>query len=138
MHTLTTDDLLAKHKQFHALPLIQKRKIKLNAWHRGFLEMASYQLKSTHKVRNEEVADPETDIKYPNQSESFIINHEHLEGPSDATREELENRFLQGPNQWPQEGSVPGFRHAVLKYYDAVQKAYLNSTPFPNRGSLEG
>jgi len=72
---------MSSHADFHAQPITEKRKIALNAWHRGFLEMSSYQLKSTHKTRGVAVADAEKEIQYPNQSESFIINHEHLEDP---------------------------------------------------------
>ena len=120
--------VMAQHKAFHAMPLSEKRKIELNSWHRGYLPMASYQLKSTHKNRGEVVAHPESEIKKPNQSESFIINHEHLEGPADATDAELAGRFLQGPNQWPQEGSLPGFRDDVLNYYEALKPVAMLMT----------
>eukprot|EP00475_Leptophrys_vorax_P022118 TRINITY_DN3006_c0_g1_i3.p2 TRINITY_DN3006_c0_g1~~TRINITY_DN3006_c0_g1_i3.p2 ORF type:complete len:275 (+),score=74.86 TRINITY_DN3006_c0_g1_i3:1474-2298(+) len=82
--------------------------------------MASYQLKS--ESTTEGVGFIKKDqIKAPNQSESFIINHEHLEGPHDAPEDQLINRFLQGPNQWPDPVLLPNFRKVVLQYYDKMK-----------------
>lgn len=49
---------------------------------------------------------------FADQKEGFMI------GPElpDATR------FLQGPNQWPPEDAVPGFRETFMQYLNAVHQ----------------
>lgn len=113
------DQAFAQHRRFHALPFAEKNKIRLNQWHRGYLPLASYQVKRESKSKGVLVDDTQIAVKAPNQSESFIINHEHLEGPSDATKEELYDRYLQGPNLWPH--GMPDFRDAVLAYYHELE-----------------
>jgi isopenicillin N synthase-like dioxygenase len=120
------DQVFAQHRRFHALPLEEKNKIRLNQWHRGYLPLASYQVKSESKSKGVLVEDTQAVVKAPNQSESFIINHEDFEGPLDLKEEELYNRYLQGPNQWPH--GMPNFREAVLAYYDELKKLALELT----------
>ncbi|CAF1338666.1 unnamed protein product [Didymodactylos carnosus] len=115
--------VFAQHRCFHALPLEEKNKIRLNQWHRGYLPLASYQVKSESKSKGVLVENTKAIVKAPNQSESFIINHEHFEGPPDLKEEELFNRYLQGPNQWPH--GMPDFREAVLAYYHELKKLAL-------------
>jgi isopenicillin N synthase-like dioxygenase len=116
-------EVFVQHRRFHDLPLEEKNKIRLNQWHRGYLPLASYQLKSESKSKGVLVEDTKTVVKAPNQSESFIINHEHFEGTADLQEEELYNRYLQGPNQWPH--GMPDFRAAVLAYYHELEKLAL-------------
>ncbi|CAF1221521.1 unnamed protein product [Adineta ricciae] len=119
-------DVFAQHRRFHALPFDEKNKIRLNQWHRGYLPMASYQVKSESKSKGVLVEDTVATVKAPNQSESFIVNHEHFEGPANLKEEELYSRYLQGPNQWPQ--GMPEFREAVLAYYHQLEKLALELT----------
>ena len=44
--------------------------------------------------------------------------------PSDETGRDFTNLYwrLRGPNQWPPESSLPGFREALTAYHDAVQE----------------
>ncbi|CAF3812169.1 unnamed protein product [Rotaria magnacalcarata] len=64
-----------------------------------FAQHPSYQVKSDSKSKGTLVEDTKTVVKTSNQSESFIINHEHFEGPFDLKKEDLYNRYLQDPNQ---------------------------------------
>ncbi|CAF1411050.1 unnamed protein product [Rotaria magnacalcarata] len=68
------------------------------------------------------VEDTKTVVKASNQSESFIINHEHFEGPFDLKEEDLYDRYLQGPNQWPR--GMPEFCRAVLTYYHEIENGH--------------
>lgn len=120
------NEIFTQHRRFHQLPLDEKNKIRLNQWHRGYLPLASYQVKSESKSKGILVESIKTAVKAPNQSESFIINHEHFEGPHDLKEEELYNRYLQGPNQWPH--GMPQFRQAVLAYYHELEKLALELT----------
>lgn len=119
-------ELFTQHRKFHALPLEEKNKIRLNQWHRGYIPLASYQVKAESKSKGVLVEDIKATVKAPNQNESFIINHEHFEGPTDVSEAELYNRYLQGPNQWPH--GMPGFRGAVLAYYCQLEVLALELT----------
>ncbi|CAF3393936.1 unnamed protein product [Rotaria socialis] len=68
------------------------------------------------------VEDTKTVVKASNQSESFIINHEHFEGPFDLKEEDLYDRYLQGPNPWPR--GMPEFCRAVLTYYHEIENGH--------------
>lgn len=46
------------------------------------------------------------------QKEGFMI------GPERSTN----GRFLQGPNQWPEESMIPGFRETFIEYFMAVRQ----------------
>lgn len=120
------DQVFAQHRRFHALPLEEKNKIRLNQWHRGYLPLASYKVKRESKSKGVLVEDTQAVVKAPNQSESFIINHEHFEGPSDMQEAELYNRYLQGPNLWPH--GMPDFRDAVSLYYRELETLALELT----------
>lgn len=88
--------LLNEVEQFFALPRDQKQ-----ALHRG----------QSHCLRGyESVGEQTLESGFADQKEGFMIG---LELP-DATR------FLQGPNQWPAEADLPGFRSTFMEYFDQV------------------
>lgn len=120
------NEVFAQHRRFHGLPFEEKNKIRLNQWHRGYLPLASYQVKRESKSKGVLVEDTQVIVKAPNQSESFIINHEHFEGPHDVNEAELYDRYLQGPNLWPH--GMPEFRSAVLAYYHELEILALELT----------
>ena len=94
------DRTFAQSKRFHALPLDEKLKLRLDPYNIGYLPMnASVQGHSTvHKATK------------PNQNESFFVTHE-----PDAFGHPVP---LRGRNQWPE--SLPGFREGVMEYFDAL------------------
>ncbi|KAK5993550.1 2-oxoglutarate-Fe(II) type oxidoreductase hxnY [Cladobotryum mycophilum] len=48
---------------------------------------------------------------FVDSKEGFVFGREHpLEGA----------RYLQGPNQWPEDSKVPGFKDVIMEYYKAV------------------
>ncbi len=95
----TIDDAFAMNAAFHALPLEEKQRVKINKAHRGYMAMAS-SLIVTSSI--------EKAVK-PNLSESFMLMHEVAPG--------TETFPLDGPNQWP-EG--PAAFHETIGAYDAA------------------
>jgi isopenicillin N synthase-like dioxygenase len=83
------------------LPDDQKRALKVNAAHRG------YMAPNTSVIETSSVAK----VTRPNYSESLMIMHEV--SPDDPRWGEP----LQGPNQWP---DLPGFRDAIVAYERAM------------------
>jgi isopenicillin N synthase-like dioxygenase len=85
-------------RDFHALPMEAKTRIKINAFHRGYMPF------STSTIVTSSVAK----VTRPNQSESLMVMHET--SPDDPTY----GQPLQGPNQWPEE--LPELRETALAY----------------------
>ena len=94
------DRTFAQSKRFHALPLEQKSKLKLDPYNIGYLPMnASTQGHSTvHKATK------------PNQNESFFVTHE-----PDAFDRPVP---LRGRNSWP--NGLPGFREGIMEYFNTL------------------
>lgn len=86
-------------RRFHALSLDEKRRLAINRFHRGYIELASYRL---------------TDDVAPNLSESIVLMHEL--SPDDPRL--VAGLPLQGPNQWP---SLKGWRSNMLDYVAAME-----------------
>jgi isopenicillin N synthase-like dioxygenase len=94
-------------KAFFALPLAEKEKISLNKspCNRGYERLGGQKL---------DELDPEATS---DQKEGFSVRRDLPLG-----------RFLQGPNQWPEEGAVPNFKKVYMEYYNAVHT--LSKTMF--------
>ncbi len=101
-----TQNLFAASHAFHALPLEEKMKIKINAFMRGFIP------NNFSTLRTSTLAD----VKKPNQSESFLIIGERTADDPDVI---AQTPVVGGFNQWP---TLPGFKEIVLAYYDAAFK----------------
>jgi len=86
---------------FFALPLSEKEKVSqsLSKCHRGYERIGGQKL--------DELDDDAT----PDQKEGFS-----------ARRERPLGRFLEGPNQWPEEEVLPGFRETYMEYFEAVHQ----------------
>jgi isopenicillin N synthase-like dioxygenase len=97
------EDAFAANRRFHALPLSDKLRIKLNRWHRGYQTFAGSTLVSSARF---------APARHPNQLESFFIRHEV--DPADPG---YTVKPLQGPNQWPDD---PDFRDTVSCYDTAM------------------
>ena len=95
----------AASREFHALPLEAKMKLKMNTAHRGYMPLA------TSTIVTSSVAV----VRKPNLSESLMVMHELP--PDDPGV--LAGDPLQGLNQWPAE--LPSFRERVLAYNHAVE-----------------
>ena len=98
------DRAFAASRAFHALPLAEKLKLKLNQNNIGYLPInASVQGASTvHKATR------------PNQNESFFISHDR--GPDHP--DVLAGTPLRGANQWPH--GLPEMRRDMMAYFQAL------------------
>src|SRR3954471_1433685 len=100
------DRAFAASRRFHALPLDEKLKLRLNENNIGYLPInASVQGASTvHKATK------------PNQNESFFVSHDRGADHPDV----IAGTPLRGRNQWPPEPLVPGVRHDMVTYFRAL------------------
>ncbi|MBT6276280.1 MAG: isopenicillin N synthase family oxygenase [Chromatiales bacterium] len=102
------EDLVARtfaaSKRFHALPLADKLKLKLDRYNVGYLPLnASTQRHSTvHQATR------------PNENESFFVIHDRPDDHPDV----IAKKPLRGQNQWPDE--LPGFREDAMAYFNAL------------------
>jgi isopenicillin N synthase-like dioxygenase len=94
----------AAARQFHALPLGDKLKLRLNENNIGYLPInASVQGASTvHKATR------------PNQNESFFVSHDRSPGHPDV----IAGTPLRGCNQWP--AGMPELRRDMMAYFHAL------------------
>ena len=96
---VAVDRAFAMNAAFHALPLEEKQKVKINKAHRGYMAMASSQIVTSSIEK----------ATKPNLSESFMLMHEVK--PDNGVFP------LDGPNQWPAE---PADFHDVISAYDTA------------------
>ena len=89
-------------RRFFALPEDDKLKIRIDRNFRGYLPIASSTIVTSSVAQ----------ISKPNQSESLMIMHEVAADDPDAVAQ----KPLQGPNQWPDDAQVPGFRATIEDY----------------------
>jgi isopenicillin N synthase-like dioxygenase len=89
-------------RKFFALPDEQKLALKIDKNFRGYLPFAGSTI----------VTSSVATVSKPNQSESIFFMHEVDESDPRA----LADKPLQGPNQWPDESVLPGFR-ATIEHY---------------------
>ncbi len=89
-------------RRFHAQRLEEKLKIKMDQNFRGYIPI------NTSTIVTSSVAK----VTKPNQSESLMLMHEVAADDPAA----LAGKPLQGPNQWPSEELVPGFRLVIEAY----------------------
>ncbi|MBV8506140.1 MAG: isopenicillin N synthase family oxygenase [Alphaproteobacteria bacterium] len=94
--------IFAEAKRLHDLPMRKKLALKLNEHNNGYMAMGRY------AVWTSEVNDNDK----PDLNEAFFIKRERA--PDDPLR--LSGRRFVGPNLWPDEADLPGFRANVLEY----------------------
>jgi len=94
----------AASRAFHASSLEQKQLLAINAFHRGYMGMASSTIVTSSVAK----------VTRPNLSESLLIMHELP--PDDPGL--LAGLPLQGPNQWPD--WLPQFKPAMQAYVHEV------------------
>jgi isopenicillin N synthase-like dioxygenase len=99
------DDAFAASREFHALPLETKLRLRLNENNIGYLPVnQSMQRHSTvHKATR------------PNFNESFFISHDRGADHPDV----VAGISLRGRNQWPE--GHPEMRAAMMRYFKALE-----------------
>ncbi|KAI7845504.1 hypothetical protein COHA_000927 [Chlorella ohadii] len=95
------DDTMAAQRAFFSLPLEQKMRIAVNKYYRGYTPMA------------EETLDPSRSRR--GDTHEGIYYGRHVEEGSEEAK-----LPLHGPNQWPDEALVPGYRAATEAYWEAT------------------
>ena len=110
-HTIATEvtqNLQNSAHEFHLLPIAEKKRLKINPYHRGYIESETSQT-ITSSIES---------ATQPNRSESFMMMREIP--PSDP-------RFgtqLFGPNQWP-DTLIPELKKHCIAYAEAMEKLSL-------------
>src|SRR3954469_13633691 len=89
-------------RRFHELPMARKLALKLNEHINGYMVMGRYAVR-TSEINNNDKGD---------LNEAFFLKRERP--PDDPLL--LSGRRFVGPNQWPNEADLPGFRAHVLDY----------------------
>lgn len=97
----------AKLKQFFALPMSEKMKLKTNAASVGFIPPKSTVYVTSTVNKN----------TMPDLNECLITARER---PADDPNVIARRRF-HGPNEWPSEDVLPGYRTTMLEYYAAME-----------------
>ena len=100
------DRIFAETKRFHALPLEEKLKLRLNRSNNGYMPLRGHAQRHTSLNK-----DPK-----PNENESFFAKRERDPADPDVTAK----RDLRDPNRWPE--ALPGFRETVLEYQDVMRR----------------
>lgn len=96
----------AEARRFHLLPIEKKLALKLNEHINGYMVMGRYAVR-TSDINDNDKGD---------LNEAFFIKRERaLDDPLARSG----RRFV-GPNQWPQESDLPGFRAHVLEYVETM------------------
>jgi isopenicillin N synthase-like dioxygenase len=106
-HSIDLDlqaEVFEMSRRFHALPEVDKRRIEVNRFHRGYVPFAT----STDRTSTLGEA------KKPNLSESFLM----LREVSDDHLDVRDDIYLAGPNQWPAQPA--GFRQVVTAYNQSL------------------
>ena len=96
------DRSFAEAARFHDLPMGKKLALKMNEHNNGYMAMGRYAVWTSDVNNNDK----------PDLNEAFFIKRERA--PDDPLR--LSGRRFVGPNLWPDEAELPGFRAGVLEY----------------------
>ncbi|MBM3648321.1 MAG: isopenicillin N synthase family oxygenase [Alphaproteobacteria bacterium] len=107
------DRVFAEAVRFHAQPLEDKLRLKINQHNIGYLAM---------KAATTRHSDVSTDNK-PNINEAFFVKRDLPADHPDV----LANKRFRGANQWPV--GLPGFREAIVAYCDAMERLALSVLP---------
>jgi isopenicillin N synthase-like dioxygenase len=98
----SVEELREMSRAFFALPVEQKLALKIDQNFRGYLPFAGSTIVTSSVAK----------VGKPNQSESIFFMHEVAADDPGA----LAGKPLQGPNHWPDEAALPGFRAVVDRY----------------------
>lgn len=94
-------------RRFYALPLEEKLKLRINAKSSGYVPAKSTVYVTSNVNQNTK----------PDLNECLLLMRER---PADHPSIVAGRRFV-GPNQWPDETLLPGFRATMLEYYAAME-----------------
>lgn len=101
------DQTFAEAKRLHDLPMSDKVAMRLNDHNNGYMAMGRYAVWTSDVNNNDK----------PDLNEAFFIRRERA--PDNRMR--LTGRRFTGPNVWPNEVLLPGFRSHILEYLQAME-----------------
>ncbi len=101
------DRAFAAAARLHQLPMERKLALKMNAHNNGYMTMGRYAVWTSDVNDNDR----------PDLNEAFFIRRER---PADDPVYASGRRFL-GPNQWPGDNDLPGFRTEILEYLGTLE-----------------
>src|SRR5436309_14279056 len=101
----------AEARRFRAQPYEAKMALRMNEHNNGYMAMGRYAVWTSDVNANDK----------PDLNEAFFIKRER--GPDDPLGRS--GRRFTGPNVWPDEAELPGFRSHILAYLDAME-AFTN------------
>jgi isopenicillin N synthase-like dioxygenase len=107
------DRVFAEVARFHAQPLEDKLKLKINEHNIGYLAM---------KAATTRHSDVSTNNR-PNLNEAYFVKRDLPADHPDV----IANKRFRGANQWP--ANLPGFREAIVAYCDAMEQLSLSILP---------
>ena len=97
----------ANARRLHDLPMADKSALRLNEHNNGYMAMGRYAVWTSDVNDNDK----------PDLNEAFFVKRER--GPDNPMR--LSGRRFTGPNVWPEETLLPGFRDEILAYLRAME-----------------
>lgn len=106
----TAANAFAEARRFHALPMAKKLALKLNEHNNGYMVMGRY------AVRTSDVGNNAETVYRGDLNEAFFVKRER--SAADPLRQS--GRRFVGPNRWPEEADLPGFRTNVLAYIEVM------------------
>src|SRR5260370_10924466 len=106
----------AEARRFHQLAMDKKLALKLNEHNNGYMVMGRYAVR-TSDINNNDKGD---------LNEAFFIKRER---PADDPLLLSGRRFV-GPNRWPAESDIPGFRANLLDYAAVMDGFARSFLPF--------
>ena len=107
------DEAFAAAARFHAQPLEDKLKLKLNEYNIGYLPMRGGTTRHSQLNQNNK----------PNVNEAFFIARDLTPDDPDV----LAGKAFRTPNKWPSD--LPGFRETCLNYMNALEALALKLVP---------
>jgi len=107
------DRAFAASRRFHALPLEEKLKLRLNENNIGYLPINASVQGASKVVK----------ATKPNQNESFFVSHDRGADHPDV----VAGKTLRGRNQWPD--GLPGFREDTMAYAYALDALCARMIP---------
>jgi isopenicillin N synthase-like dioxygenase len=105
------DQTFAEAARFHELPMAKKLALRLNEHNNGYMAKGRYAVWTSDVNKNDK----------PDLNEAFFVKRERA--ADNPLR--LSGRRFTGPNMWPDEADLPGFRARILDYLNAME-AFTN------------
>jgi len=105
----------AEAERFHDMPIGKKLALRMNEHNNGYMAIGRYAVWTSDVNNNDK----------PDLNEAFFVKRERA--PDDPLR--LSGRRFVGPNLWPEENDLPGFRADVLDYVTTMDSLACRFLP---------